>query len=71
MGSLVIDGDVAAYRALRQRMWDVPTPAGPKPMSSTGRRTKGIKYESLRVALLGWATRAKQAAVRSPVMVML
>jgi integrase len=28
---LVIDGDVAAYRALRQRMWDVATPAGPKP----------------------------------------
>ena len=28
---LVIDGDVAAYRALRQRMLDVPTPAGPEP----------------------------------------
>jgi hypothetical protein len=27
----VIDGDVVAYRALRQRNWDVPTPAGPTP----------------------------------------
>ena len=27
----VIDGDLAAYRALRQRTWDVPTPAGPTP----------------------------------------
>ena len=33
---LVIDGDVAAYRALRQRMWDVPTPAGPKPSELDG-----------------------------------
>jgi hypothetical protein len=27
----VIDGDVVAYRALRQRNWDIPTPAGPTP----------------------------------------
>ena len=33
---LVIDGDVAAYRALRQRMWDVATPAGPKPSELDG-----------------------------------
>ena len=27
----VIDGDVVAYRALRERNWNVPTPAGPTP----------------------------------------
>jgi hypothetical protein len=27
----VIDGDVDAYRALRQRNWEMPTPAGPTP----------------------------------------
>lgn len=27
----VIDGDVTAYRALRERNWNVPTPAGPTP----------------------------------------
>jgi hypothetical protein len=27
----VIDGDIDAYRALRQRNWEMPTPAGPTP----------------------------------------
>lgn len=32
----VIDGDLVAYRALRQRNWDIPTPAGPTPHELAG-----------------------------------
>ena len=31
----VIDGDVVAYRVLRERNWNVPTPAAPSPISSS------------------------------------
>ena len=30
----VIDGDVVAYRALRERNWNLPTPTGPRPINS-------------------------------------